>query len=70
MDRIIKLQKKNVKRAEKLDFFEEHTQILTEELRKKTKIIEYYILQNQDFGALACNERDKYKVKANLFFLN
>ncbi|KAL6432709.1 hypothetical protein ACFW04_006252 [Cataglyphis niger] len=61
MDRIIKLQKKNVKRAEKLDFFEEHTQILTEELRKKTKIIEYYILQNQDFGALACNERDKYK---------
>ncbi|KAM0733944.1 Coiled-coil domain-containing protein 186 [Formica fusca] len=60
MDRIIKLQKRNVKRAEKLDFFEEHTQILTEELRKKTKIIEYYII-HQDFGALACNERDKYK---------
>ncbi|XP_070153705.1 coiled-coil domain-containing protein 186 isoform X2 [Polyergus mexicanus] len=62
MDRIIKLQKKNVKRAEKLDFFEEHTQILTEELQKKTKIIEYYIL-HQDFGALACNERDKYKAE-------
>lgn len=69
MDRIIKLQKKNVKRAEKLDFFEEHTQILTEELRKKTKIIEYYII-HQDFGALACNERDKYKVKANTLFFN
>ncbi|GAB1868831.1 hypothetical protein CAJAP_09910 [Camponotus japonicus] len=60
MDRIIKLQKINVKRAEKLDFLEEHTQTLVEELQKKTKIIQNYIL-HQDFGALACNERDKYK---------
>lgn len=67
MDRIIKLQTTNVKRAEKLDFFEEHTQTLVEELQKKTKIIQNYIL-SQDFGALACNERDKYKVKDNTFF--
>lgn len=62
MDRIIKLQKINVKRAEKLDFLEEHTQTLVEELQKKTKIIQNYIL-NQNFGALACNERDRNKVR-------
>lgn len=67
MDRIIKLQKINVKRAEKLDFFEEHTQTLIEEIKKKEKIIQNYIL-HQNFGALACNERDKYKVKGNTFF--
>jgi len=61
IDRIIKLQKINVKRAEKLDFLEEHTQTLVEELQKKTKIIQNYVL-HQNFGALACNERDKYKV--------
>lgn len=62
MDRIIKLQKINVKRAEKLDFLEEHTQTLVEELQKKTKIIQNYIL-SQNFGALTCNERDRHKVK-------
>ncbi|XP_012223740.2 coiled-coil domain-containing protein 186 isoform X1 [Linepithema humile] len=60
MDRIIKLQKINVKRAEKLDFLDEHTQTLVEELQKKTKIIQNYIL-NQNFGALTCNERDRHK---------
>ncbi|XP_020288076.1 coiled-coil domain-containing protein 186 isoform X2 [Pseudomyrmex gracilis] len=60
MNRIIELQKINVKRAEKLDFLEEHTQALVEEVQKKTKIIQHYIL-NQNFGALTCNERDKHK---------
>ncbi|KAL6257412.1 hypothetical protein P5V15_010984 [Pogonomyrmex californicus] len=62
MDRIIQLQEINVKRAEKLDFLEGHTQTLVEELQKKTKIIQNYIL-NQSFGALTCNERDRYKVE-------
>ncbi|RLU15187.1 hypothetical protein DMN91_012181 [Ooceraea biroi] len=60
IDRIIKLQKINVKRAEKLDFLEEHTQTLVEELQKKTKIIQNYVL-HQNFGALTCNERDRHK---------
>lgn len=62
MDRIIKLQDINVKRAEKLDFFKEHTQILLKNIQKKEKIIQNYIL-HQNFGALACNERDKHKVR-------
>lgn len=61
IDRIIRLQKTNVKRAEKLDFLEEHTQALVEELQKKTKIIQNYVL-HQNFGALGCNERDRHKV--------
>ncbi|XP_032667819.1 coiled-coil domain-containing protein 186 isoform X2 [Odontomachus brunneus] len=62
MDHIIKLQEINAKRAEKLDFLEGHTQVLVEELKKKEKIIQNYILQ-QNFGALGCNERDKHKAE-------
>ncbi|XP_070511664.1 coiled-coil domain-containing protein 186 isoform X2 [Cardiocondyla obscurior] len=62
MDRIIKLQNINVKRAEKLDFFKGHTQVLLEDIQKKEKIIQNYILQ-QNFGALTCNERDKHKAE-------
>ncbi|KYM81912.1 hypothetical protein ALC53_07704 [Atta colombica] len=61
MERIIKLQDINVKRAEKLDFFKEHTQTLLEDIQKKEKIIQNYIL-NQNFGALTCNKSDRYKV--------
>lgn len=63
MDHIIKLQEINVRRAEKVDFLEEHTQVLVEEVKKKNKIIQNYILQ-QNFGALGCNERDRHKVQA------
>ncbi|KYN10664.1 hypothetical protein ALC57_17271 [Trachymyrmex cornetzi] len=62
MERIIKLQDINVKRAEKLDFFKEHTQTLLEDIQKKEKIIQNYIL-NQNFGALTCNKSDRYKAE-------
>lgn len=61
IDRIIKLQESNARKAEKLDFFEEHTRILVEELQKKKKIIQNYIL-HESIGAMGSNERDKYKV--------
>nr|XP_034178904.1 coiled-coil domain-containing protein 186 isoform X1 [Osmia lignaria] len=60
IDRIIKLQEINAKRAEKLDFFEEHTRTLVEELQKKTRIIQNYIL-HENIGAMGNNDRDKYK---------
>ncbi|XP_011871078.1 PREDICTED: coiled-coil domain-containing protein 186-like isoform X2 [Vollenhovia emeryi] len=62
VDRIIKLQNINAKRAEKLDFLKGHTQMLLEDIQKKDKIIQNYIL-HQNFGALACNERDRYKAE-------
>lgn len=39
---LIKLQKINVKRAERIDFLEEHAHTLLKELQKKTKIIQNY----------------------------
>ncbi|OAD59886.1 hypothetical protein WN48_06451, partial [Eufriesea mexicana] len=62
IDRIIKLQENNARKAEKLDFFEEHTRILVEELQKKKKIIQNYIL-HESIGAMGSNERDKYKAE-------
>lgn len=68
MDRIIKLQKINVKRAEKLDFLDEHCCTLMAELQKKTKIIQNYIL-HEDFDAMGSNARDKHKV-TNSFLIS
>lgn len=62
IDRIIKLQESNARKAEKLDFFEEHTRILVEELQKKKRIIQNYIL-HENIGAMGNNERDKYKAE-------
>ncbi|XP_066582391.1 coiled-coil domain-containing protein 186-like isoform X2 [Prorops nasuta] len=62
IDRIIKLQKINVRRAEKLDFLEEHTRTLVEELQKKTKIIQNYIL-HENFDAMGSNDRDRHKAE-------
>ncbi|KOC71021.1 Uncharacterized protein C10orf118 [Habropoda laboriosa] len=62
IERIIKLQESNARKAEKLDFFEEHTRILVEELQKKKRIIQNYIL-HENIGAMGGNERDKYKAE-------
>ena len=61
IDKIIKLQRINVKKAEKIDFLEEHVRSLVEELQKKTKIIQNYILV-KNCDAMSTNERDKNKV--------
>ncbi|XP_033215056.1 coiled-coil domain-containing protein 186 isoform X2 [Belonocnema kinseyi] len=62
IDKIIKMQKINVKKAEKIDFMEEHVKSLVEELQKKTKIIQNYILV-ENFDAMSNNERDKNKAE-------
>ncbi|XP_076677578.1 coiled-coil domain-containing protein 186 isoform X2 [Andrena cerasifolii] len=62
IDRIIRLQEENAKKAEKLDFFEEHSRTLVEELQKKTRVIQNYIL-HESSGAMGSNERDRYKAE-------
>ena len=62
IDRIIRLQEDNAKKAEKLDFFEEHSRTLVEELQKKTRVIQNYIL-HESSGAMGSNERDRYKAE-------
>lgn len=68
IDRIIRLQEDNAKKAEKLDFFEEHSRTLVEELQKKTRVIQNYIL-HESSGAMGSNERDRYKVSCHLQIL-
>lgn len=62
MDRIVSLQNDNVKKLEKIEFLEGHAQTLVEEIQKKTKIIQHYILQ-ENSGAMGSNERDKHKAE-------
>jgi chromosome segregation ATPase len=61
IDRILRLQKSLAKRNEKIDFFEEHNQQLIEEMKKKSKLIQYYILR-EETGALSTSSMDDHKV--------
>lgn len=61
MDRIIKLQKTAAKRAEKMEFLEEHNNQLIGELKKKSRIIHHYIMR-EEAGALANSASDSSKV--------
>ena len=61
IERILRLQRNLIKRNEKIDFLEEHNEQLTEEVKKKSRLLQYYILK-EDSGALATESMDKNKV--------
>lgn len=61
INKIIKLQKANAKKQEKIDFLDEHNQSLLQEMKKKTKLIQYYIIR-EEAGALSTNRMDENKV--------
>lgn len=60
VDRIIKLQKSAAKKAEKIEFLEEHVAQLVSELKKKSRIIHHYIMK-EEAGALANSASDTSK---------
>ncbi|KAK0161402.1 hypothetical protein PV327_009876 [Microctonus hyperodae] len=62
IDRLLKMQRINVRRAEKLDFLEEHSRALVIELQRKTKIIQNYIMRESS-DTMGNNDRDKYKAE-------
>lgn len=62
IERILRLQRQAIKRNEKIDFLEEHNAQLVEEVQKKSKLLQYYILK-EETGALATETMDKNKVK-------
>lgn len=68
IQKIVSLQKMIVKKRERIEFLEEHNNQLTEEMKKKTRIIQNYILR-EEAGALTTNDMDTYKVKTK-FQLN
>lgn len=62
VDRIIKLQKSAAKKAEKIEFLEEHVAQLVSELKKKSRIIHHYIMK-EEAGALANSASDTSKAE-------
>ena len=71
VERILKLQKTLAKRSEKMDFLEDHNHQLVEELKKKTRLIQYYLLREES-GALTTAEMDRNKVnrQKNFFYFS
>lgn len=47
IQKLINVQKQYVKRNEKIDFLSDHVSQLTEELKKKTKLIQSFLLREQ-----------------------
>lgn len=65
VEKIVRLQRDLARRQEKMDFMEEHVGTLVEELQKKNRLIQSYLL-NQEAGALVSSEMDENKVLRNL----
>ncbi|XP_011604585.1 coiled-coil domain-containing protein 186 isoform X1 [Takifugu rubripes] len=62
VDRIVRLQKALARKQEKIEFMEDHIKQLVEEIRKKTKIIQSYVLREES-GALSSEASDINKVQ-------
>uniref|UniRef100_A0A8C3RXR8 Coiled-coil domain containing 186 n=1 Tax=Chelydra serpentina TaxID=8475 RepID=A0A8C3RXR8_CHESE len=61
VERIVRLQKAHARKNEKMEFMEDHIKQLVEEIRKKTKIIQSYILR-EEAGTLSSEASDFNKV--------
>ncbi|XP_040291134.1 coiled-coil domain-containing protein 186 isoform X2 [Bufo bufo] len=57
IERIIRLQKAHARKNEKIEFMEDHIKQLVEEIRKKTKIIQSYVLREES-GTLSSEASD------------
>ncbi|XP_023652757.2 coiled-coil domain-containing protein 186 [Paramormyrops kingsleyae] len=57
VERIVRLQKALARKNEKIEFMEDHIKQLVEEIRKKTKIIQSYVLREES-GALSSEASD------------
>ncbi|XP_004680478.1 PREDICTED: coiled-coil domain-containing protein 186 [Condylura cristata] len=62
IERIVRLQKAHARKNEKIEFMEDHIKQLVEEIRKKTKIIQSYILREES-GTLSSEASDFNKVR-------
>jgi len=62
VDKIVKLQKTLARKQEKIEFMEEHVSTMLEEMKKKNKLIQNYILKVES-GALVSSQMDENKRK-------
>nr|XP_014348083.1 PREDICTED: coiled-coil domain-containing protein 186 isoform X1 [Latimeria chalumnae]XP_014348084.1 PREDICTED: coiled-coil domain-containing protein 186 isoform X1 [Latimeria chalumnae]XP_014348086.1 PREDICTED: coiled-coil domain-containing protein 186 isoform X1 [Latimeria chalumnae] len=61
IERIVRLQKAHARKNEKMEFMEDHIRQLIDEIRKKTRIIQSYILREES-GTLSSEASDFNKV--------
>ena len=61
VDKIVKLQKTLARKQEKIEFMEEHVSTMLEEMKKKNKLIQNYIIKVES-GALVSSQMDENKV--------
>ncbi|XP_077482367.1 coiled-coil domain-containing protein 186 isoform X2 [Stigmatopora argus] len=57
VERVVRVQKALARKQEKMEFMEDHIKQLVEEIRKKTKIIQSYVLREES-GALSSEASD------------
>jgi len=60
IEKIVKLQRAHARKNEKLDFCEDHIRQLVEEVQKKTRIIQMYVMK-EEAGALSSDRMDRNK---------
>ncbi|CAL8309006.1 unnamed protein product [Boreogadus saida] len=60
VERIVRLQKALARKQEKMEFMEDHIKQLVEEIRRKTKILQSYVLREES-GALSSEASDHNK---------
>lgn len=58
---MVRVQRDNARKMDKIDFLEEHVRELLCELKKKNRIIQYYLMREES-GSLASEASDKHKV--------
>ena len=63
VEKIVKLQRTLARKQEKVEFMEEHISTMLEEIKKKNKLIQNYILKVES-GALVSSQMDDNKVKS------
>lgn len=61
LNKILSLQQQLAKLRSRVEFLEEHNQTLLEDIKKKSKLIQNFILR-EEAGALSSNDLDAFKV--------
>ena len=61
VEKIVKLQRTLARKQEKLEFMEDHIATMVEEMKKKNRLLQHYILQ-EETGALTSASMDENKV--------
>ncbi len=62
VEKIVKLQREMARRQEKVDFMEEHISTMVEEMKKKNRLIQHFMLM-QESGMLSSEDMEDNKVQ-------